>query len=83
MLGHHSFTNIDGHDPDIMTAAPELPDFHRIKKNQHWIAHYFFQYIYCQVSNVLLRVLCSHAYLHTAPGLYVDGRTSILVFSHV
>ena len=23
VMGHHPFTNIDGHDPDIMTSAPD------------------------------------------------------------
>ena len=61
MLGHHPFTNIDGHDPDIMTSAPELPDFRRIKPNQRWIAYYFYQHLYCP----LLYCLVSNiSYVH-------------------
>ena len=41
-MGHHPFTNIDGHDPDIMTSAPDMPDFRRIKENQCWIVYYFY-----------------------------------------
>ena len=59
VLGHHSYTNIDGHDPDIMTAIPELPDFQRIKHNQRWIAYYFYQHLYCP----LLYCLVSNVYM--------------------
>ena len=47
VMGHHVYTNIDGHDPDIMTAAPELPDIRRIKENQYWLSYYFYQHLYC------------------------------------
>ena len=58
-MGHHIYTNIDGHDPDIWTAPPESPDVRRIKKNQHWMTHYFYQHLYlpllyCFVSYQLL-----------------------------
>ena len=33
VMGHHVYTNTDGYDPDIMTAAPGSPDIRRIKES--------------------------------------------------
>ena len=59
-MGHHPFTNIDGHDPDIMTSAPDMPDFRRIKENQRWIAYYFYQHLYCPLLYCLVSIVCTH-----------------------
>ena len=59
-MGHHPFTNIDGHDPDIMTSAPDMPDFRRIKENQRWIACYFYQHLYCPLLYCLVSIVCIH-----------------------
>jgi fatty acid desaturase len=45
-LGHHSYTNIDGADPDIVTASSDTPDIRRIKWDQRWMPRYFYQHIY-------------------------------------
>jgi fatty acid desaturase len=43
ILGHHVYTNIDGADPDIVTAAT---DVRRITWDQTWLPRYFYQHIY-------------------------------------
>ncbi|XP_062520830.1 uncharacterized protein LOC134195765 [Corticium candelabrum] len=45
-IGHHPYTNVDHADPDIITAASELPDIRRIKNSQTWLPRYFHQHIY-------------------------------------
>ncbi|XP_019850089.1 PREDICTED: acyl-lipid (8-3)-desaturase-like [Amphimedon queenslandica] len=45
-LGHHPYTNIDGADPDIVTAASDVPDIRRIKWQQKWLPRYFYQHVY-------------------------------------
>ena len=76
MFGHHSYTNIDGHDPDIMTATPELPDFRRIKHNQRWIAYYYYQHLYCP----LLYCLVSNIYMCCVKILLYSSISFILIF---
>lgn len=44
MLGHHPYTNIDGADPDIETAADG--DIRRIKSGQPWYSRYLSQHVY-------------------------------------
>lgn len=63
-MGHHIYTNIDGHDPDIMTAAPELPDIRRIKKNQRWITYYFYQHLYCPLLYCLVSCYVLRMYIN-------------------
>lgn len=46
VMGHHPYTNIDGSDPDIMTAAKDVPDIRRIKWQQTWFSRYFYQHVY-------------------------------------
>eukprot|EP00123_Amoebidium_parasiticum_P000149 comp10384_c0_seq1/m.5162 comp10384_c0_seq1/g.5162 ORF comp10384_c0_seq1/g.5162 comp10384_c0_seq1/m.5162 type:complete len:449 (-) comp10384_c0_seq1:695-2041(-) len=46
MLGHHPYTNIDGADPDIVTAEK---DVRRIKKSQPWYSFYVNQHIYVPI----------------------------------
>jgi fatty acid desaturase len=45
-IGHHPYTNIDHADPDIITAADNLPDVRRIKRSQSWMPRYLYQHIY-------------------------------------
>lgn len=56
MLGHHAYTNIDGVDPDIMTAAPEIPDIRRIKHSQYWFTRYLGQHVYAPILYSLLSI---------------------------
>eukprot|EP00118_Oscarella_pearsei_P028687 m.2704 g.2704 ORF g.2704 m.2704 type:complete len:458 (+) comp8851_c0_seq1:443-1816(+) len=53
-LGHHPYTNIDHADPDVVTAADNLPDIRRIKKSQHWLPRYFYQHLYAPLLYGLL-----------------------------
>ena len=49
VMGHHPFTNIDGSDPDIMTAQATSADIRRIKWSQIWLPRYVYQYIYVPI----------------------------------
>lgn len=55
-LGHHPYTNIDDADPDIMTAAKEVPDIRRIKNTQTWYQRYLSQHVYMPFLYGLLSV---------------------------
>jgi fatty acid desaturase len=55
-LGHHPYTNVDHADPDIVTAANELPDLRRIKETQTWLPRYFYQHFYMPLLYGLLAV---------------------------
>jgi len=55
IVGHHLYTNIDGHDPDIMTSITDGPDFRRIKINQKWLPYYLYQHLYCPLLYCLVR----------------------------
>eukprot|EP00051_Salpingoeca_urceolata_P019699 m.290643 g.290643 ORF g.290643 m.290643 type:complete len:658 (-) comp19469_c3_seq1:192-2165(-) len=51
MIGHHSYTNIDGADPDVDTNEK---DIRRIKETQEWFPWYIPQHIYVPVLYSLL-----------------------------
>ncbi|XP_064391461.1 uncharacterized protein LOC135339316 [Halichondria panicea] len=57
ILGHHIYTNIDGADPDIVTASNnDIPDIRRIKWEQKWIPRYLYQHVYVPMLYCLLVV---------------------------
>ncbi|KAH7301141.1 hypothetical protein KP509_23G014300 [Ceratopteris richardii] len=48
VVGHHSFTNVDGYDPDIRVSDPDL---RRVTKNQprrkyHYFQHWYLAWLY-------------------------------------
>ncbi|CAG8462371.1 12566_t:CDS:10 [Ambispora leptoticha] len=45
-LGHHIYTNIEGADPDVVTADP---DIRRIKPTQRWYSHYLNQQFFVPI----------------------------------
>lgn len=53
VFGHHPYTNIDGMDPDIVTAEDE-PDIRRIKWTQQWVPRYLYQHVYVPLIYCLL-----------------------------
>ena len=44
-FGHHTYTNVDGSDPDVVTPKSE-PHFWRIKPFQKWFPLYSYQHLY-------------------------------------
>eukprot|EP00002_Diphylleia_rotans_P002735 TRINITY_DN1174_c0_g1_i1.p1 TRINITY_DN1174_c0_g1~~TRINITY_DN1174_c0_g1_i1.p1 ORF type:complete len:468 (-),score=98.06 TRINITY_DN1174_c0_g1_i1:152-1555(-) len=51
IVGHHIYTNVRGHDPDIGVSDP---DIRRIVKTQKWYTYYFYQHIYAPIIYGLL-----------------------------
>eukprot|EP01136_Pigoraptor_vietnamica_P024768 Opistho-1_new@78077 len=53
VIGHHPYTNIDGADPDIVTADS---DVRRIKSSQRWYSFYWNQHVYMPLLYTLLAI---------------------------
>lgn len=68
MIGHHSYTNIAGADPDVMTADP---DVRRIKPSQLWFTHYLHQHLFVPV---LYGVLAVKTRIQDITILYSEGK---------
>uniref|UniRef100_A0A1X7URQ1 Cytochrome b5 heme-binding domain-containing protein n=1 Tax=Amphimedon queenslandica TaxID=400682 RepID=A0A1X7URQ1_AMPQE len=52
IFGHHSYTSVDGVDPDVYTT--DHNDVYRLKERQKWIRTFRLQYIYMPVLYSLL-----------------------------
>ena len=73
--GHHMFTNIDGVDPDIHTAA-KGPDVRRIKPLQSWFPTYRIQHLYMPIIYPFLAYKMKFEDFHT---FYVLKKATIRI----
>lgn len=72
-FGHHTYTNIDGSDPDIYTAQ-KVPDVRRIKPLQSWFPGHRIQHLYMPIVYPLLAFKMKLEDFHT---FYVMKKATI------